>query len=89
MLSFHKANQMQRACNIFVNLPFDTYMEKIKNRKSENKKNCTLFEFTLNNISDHNVINYVIGMLEEFFNKKDCIECKRVTRNKIVIVLKF
>lgn len=89
MLSFHKANHMQQACNIFVKLPLEAYREKIKIRESQKKKNYTLFEFPLNNISDHNVIKYVIGMLEEFFNKKDCIECKRVTANKITLVLKL
>ena len=89
MLSFHKANHMQQACNIFVKLPLEAYREKIKIRESQKKKNCTLFEFTVNNISDHNVIKYVIGMIEEFFNKKDCIECKRITENKIMLVLKL
>ena len=87
MLSFHKANQMQRACNIFMKLPLESYREKIKIRESQKKKKCTLFEFTLNNISDHNIIKYVIGMLEEFFNKKECIECNAVTANKILLVL--
>lgn len=89
MLSFHKANHMQRACTIFVNLPLESYREKIKIRENQNKKNLTLFEFPLNNISDHNVIKYVIGMLEGFFNKKECIECKYITKNKIALVLKL
>lgn len=86
MLNYHTTQHMQKACTIFMNLPLESYKHRINIRKRENKTKCTLFQFTLNNISDHNIIKYVIGMLEEFFNKKGCIQCETFEKNVITIV---
>ena len=89
MLTSHNATDMKRACNIFMTIPLNSYREKIRVRKNQDKNCFTLFGYTVNNISDNNVINYVIDMIEEYFNKKNSIECKSVSANKIMLVLKI
>ena len=76
---------MKRACNIFMTIPLNSYREKIMVRKNQDKNCFTLFGYTVNNISDNNVINYVIDMIEEYFNKKNSISVKVFQQTKLCL----